>query len=976
MLFILVCLLVFGFALLTTSLLRIASLAEYLVTMYLLASANVILVGEIAGTFGALNNQFVFLVLHLLLLGLSFYLWWRKGKLSIFGPFANFREEIKGNWLNVLRRWPDLALLSAGVIIAYLIGAFLILKVAPNTADAMGTYLARVGYWLQHGSFEPWPTAIWPQVSYPFNAQIQILWTVLFWGTDQFAGFVQWAAAVASILAIIGLARTLGWSPPQAFFAGMIWATFPEIILQSTSTQNDLVTASFFVCMVYLFFAGMQFKNRWSLSLSGLALGLALGAKHVILLLIPGLIVGIFLIWLLDIRTHFRPLVFWAFSCIAGIILVGGYSYAFNMVHFKAPLGPKVDVTNVYGDEQPPTTAEIARHTLTQIFRILYQMPDMSGIPNTIGDVLHEYKTDAAEVMFSYIDLPIQTNEYVTNYATSWAFDLQWRPTLHEHHGWYGPVSFLILFPAVIIQAWFGLRKRDPYRLGLIAMGLSALFFVSYRRYWGGVEGRYLIIGLTVIAPLAACFVKKGTVFKILRWMVVLLAVFIAIYTATHNALKPVVGPNAIWGLNRIEEQTIHYKGHAPTVAMVQELVPAGSTIAFARFPFDYYLFGEKFEFNLVPIVPLDQLDDPEWVRENEIDAILNCSGRQVSAPEYGVVGISGAGNLCELSLKGAGDNFALLDQELKESLTRYDQMPVKRPIIRVADELAEWVSIGPGLFTSSRALGDCGTDRSCLWLAKGEDQGFRSMLWAEDQVRAFVVMRLSKGPDAEKNSSLVKLQLTNQAGKIEKEVKVTAPVDVLFDVVFEPGANELSVVVDNGEDTSSGGPLQVFLQNITVNAPFYNLAAGPEELPLVQIHGSVEAVAVDKTLVTPWNIETDEDGSWLWLGHGPGMGLSGTLLAESETQIKFVFDVYPGPSRDDARRTVELTVTHSGEIQQYQQSFDSDTQLVFDVTLKPGENDFAFSVLDEPNQANPNGDPRPLLVCVKHLQIVPAGSE
>ena len=153
---------------------------------------------------------------------------------------------------------------------------------------------------LQRGSFFPWATdRVW-QITYPVNMQLQMFWTVLFLGTDRIVEIVQWLGALAAMLAVFGLARLLGASRAQALFAGLVWATFPEIVLEATTTQNDLVAGTLFAAMLYLFFLGLAKQNNGALVLSGVALALGMGTKQTLFFLIPGLGMAVLLALLLS----------------------------------------------------------------------------------------------------------------------------------------------------------------------------------------------------------------------------------------------------------------------------------------------------------------------------------------------------------------------------------------------------------------------------------------------------------------------------------------------------------------------------------------------------------------------------------------------------------------------------------------------------------------------------------------------------
>ncbi len=232
-------------ALLITSFLSIRSVVPRLLAIYLIAVAQIVLVGEIAGLTGMINNQIFYFAFHILALAISIGFWIKLNKPSIFLIEELKKESVSlGSLTGLIRKYPDLFIFSAAILIAYLVNALLILVVPPNTNDSMTTHMARIGFWLQSGSLRSWSTPYIFQLIYPINSQLQILWTILFRGSDQFAGFMQWFACIFAGIAIYGIARLIKWGKAASFFAMLVWASFPQIILQSSSTQNDLCRGS------------------------------------------------------------------------------------------------------------------------------------------------------------------------------------------------------------------------------------------------------------------------------------------------------------------------------------------------------------------------------------------------------------------------------------------------------------------------------------------------------------------------------------------------------------------------------------------------------------------------------------------------------------------------------------------------------------------------------------------------------------
>ena len=136
----------------------------YLLTLYVLSVANVVLTGYIANTFRLLSNQWMVVGIHASIAGLGWAVWQHNGKPSLWGPFVNWEKEFTPKkWIG---RLPALTILALGLGLLYSFGIVLLTTVPQNNLDSLSTHLSRIGFWLQHGSFYPWPTPRLFQVIY------------------------------------------------------------------------------------------------------------------------------------------------------------------------------------------------------------------------------------------------------------------------------------------------------------------------------------------------------------------------------------------------------------------------------------------------------------------------------------------------------------------------------------------------------------------------------------------------------------------------------------------------------------------------------------------------------------------------------------------------------------------------------------------------------------------------------------------
>lgn len=149
----------------------------------------------------------------------------------------------------------------------------------PHTYDSMTYHLARIANWIQAGNVGFYPTAILRQLYQPPLAEYAILHFHLLGSGDFFANFIEWFALVACAAVVSLIVRELGADVRTQALAAVIAVTLPTAVVQSSSTQNDLVVSVFVLAFFYFFLRTVK-SNAWSdFGWTGLALGLALLTK-------------------------------------------------------------------------------------------------------------------------------------------------------------------------------------------------------------------------------------------------------------------------------------------------------------------------------------------------------------------------------------------------------------------------------------------------------------------------------------------------------------------------------------------------------------------------------------------------------------------------------------------------------------------------------------------------------------------------
>ena len=198
--------------------------------------------------------------------------------------FVNLPKKLSAKWfyssLKRLLFWIKMVEKGSVIYLAFisitLTVTFLIASIAaPNNYDSMTYHLARVMHWIANASVDYYPTHIDRQLYSGPLAEYLIAQFQIIHQSDRFANLVSWIYGIGCLAAGSLIVKELGGRFKTQLIATVIIATAPEVILQSTSTQNDLVV-SFFI-MAFVYFVLVNIKNKNFTLATGLLLGITLG---------------------------------------------------------------------------------------------------------------------------------------------------------------------------------------------------------------------------------------------------------------------------------------------------------------------------------------------------------------------------------------------------------------------------------------------------------------------------------------------------------------------------------------------------------------------------------------------------------------------------------------------------------------------------------------------------------------------------
>jgi Dolichyl-phosphate-mannose-protein mannosyltransferase len=804
-------------ALLVNSLFRHASRASFLVGMSLIAYAGLVLIAEVASLLHQINTLF-FLLAELVLAGFAWFLWRWARKPALLGLFSGGRWAIWREFLP-FRSAPALYLLAAGVGLTYFLGAFLILAFPQHNFDSMSYHLARAGYWLQHHSLAPWPTPNPRQTSFPINAELGSLWTMLSWGSDQMTGFVQWFSALLTCVSVYGLARLLGASRPQSSLAALLWATFPEVILQSITTQNDLVVAAFVSSAVYLLYLGLRQHQRGPLMLSGLALGLSLGTKSTTILFLPGLALAVLLAaW----RRH-KPGVslaaFWVISAAIAFSLFGAFNYVQNYLYYGNP----VSVPEWASDLTNPQVSRKALLT-SNVFLYLYQFVDTTGLPERLAVVAIEAKAGLARTAINTFHLPLIPTLPGKFYSLRKAlYPLQ---TVHPDLTWFGLLSSVLLIPACIYQSWQSLRGRDDLRLGLLMIGAGFVFSLSLLMSWSPYKNRYFVPAVAIVAPFLAFLYQPSRWGKAFQWVVLTLALWVMGWTVTKNAYLPLTGENAVWGQASENIRTSGNVKIRPVLDLVDKHVPMNAMLAtrLGENDWDYPLFGPKFERRVIQVDPALEGVDVHALELAGVEYLLvSPRERPFLAVPHGLnlIGEANGWTLYGISPQANPEDVPAEEKEKLLGLTDPGHLATVDPALTGIVGLNEIAEFDWGIESYE--------GRGILWLGEGISQGLIGYLWSEREMPVRVTFDVRPGSGREDTLRHLEFRYYRRGkygplreGAIVQQFQISGQTKIGTTVTLQRGLNQIFLFAldeatirrqPNGDER----PLLVLLEHVDI---------------------------------------------------------------------------------------------------------------------------------------------------------------
>jgi hypothetical protein len=470
---------------------------------------------------------------------------------------------------------------------------FIVAATPPNNWDSMHYHLSRVAAWRAQGSLGYIPTHNGIENAYPQNSELLVLWTVVFLGRDVLAGLPQLLAGLACAAAVYVIGRELGHSARAAAFSALLFPTLTLVALESVTTQNDLVEASFVAAAVALALG----RGRATAALAGIALGLAAGTKLTFLYAIgPVAVIGL-------LGVPRRRLAGVAAAAVVGLLLVGSYAYVQNLVRTGRVQGRASQL-----ETMPPDVT--ATGTISTFLRTSYRLIDVSGfhVPGSVT----EHVSGAGKRVFHALHIAANPPQSTT--PGTFPFDYAVTTGVSEDSSALGPLGFLLLVPLSLgyLGAWL-LGRTDRLRGALAASFPLYVLALALGTRWNFYVDRFLLTPAALTLPLAPGILRTG----LLRAAALAVGVAALTLALGYDQSKPtgLSGTTPVWDRSRVDAQTINRNELLPVLTAVQTHVPETARLGIDLGPLDweYPLWGPRLRRHLVWL-PEQSAAGLDWV--------------------------------------------------------------------------------------------------------------------------------------------------------------------------------------------------------------------------------------------------------------------------------------------------------------------------------------------------------------------------
>lgn len=505
-------------------------------------------------------------------------------------------------------------ILLVSFILIHLIQLSITFYSPPNEWDSMTGHLNRILYFLQNGSFKHFIGTNWNIDTYPKAfSSIQAYPFLMSNWNEHFFKLPNMSAYWILFIGTYGILKRLAVPFIIRVFCASMVLFVPIAIIQSTSTDTDIVLAAYLVSYVYFLFSFKQSQQTLYLYLAAIAFSIALSHKitfvfsflPLFILLVYIVRNTTFLSWKQSLKHFLLAHLFFI------LIITLPTGYISNLNHYGHPIGPTT-ATQHQSIERAGNFKNLLTHGSRNFIRYNLDLINLDGLRN-IGVVENFQKS--IKPALKRIDEKLKIGLEQETSFTIIPFSFNRRFEFYNGTPIYGVIFIILIIPSIIVL--FLRRSKSVYYFFLAAflLHMLALSFTAPYDPW---KGRYMLSSLVFIIPILGNWLYQNSLFQNNRLGKIYLIVSSILISFTglstiifHKRALPfgAYSKPSIFKISRMEALTISRPDIYQAYAKYDSIVPHNATVALATIndDYEYPLWGPHFSRRLRPINPFEQ---------------------------------------------------------------------------------------------------------------------------------------------------------------------------------------------------------------------------------------------------------------------------------------------------------------------------------------------------------------------------------
>jgi 4-amino-4-deoxy-L-arabinose transferase-like glycosyltransferase len=470
------------------------------------------------------NFQSILISWGIILIANVLWLYLKKESLAAFT--GNLRQNI-GNTFKGLSVFNKILLGSVAVILLLIFAQSIIYP--PNNWDSMTYHMARITSWVSHQSVAYYPTSIVRQLYEPPFAEYLIAHISILSRGDYFANPVQLFFLLFSIVGLVLILEEFGLDRHYKIIAIVLAVTIPEVVLEASSTQNDIVVSFFIIAACYFAFRAIK-SGRFSDHLFlGLAVGLGILTKGTAYIYLAPVLLfwGVASLVCLFRTRNYNYLLFPLIVAVLAISINAGQYYR-NYNYSKNVLGTDKEEGKTYANQKMSAGIFLSSVIKNAGMHLgfMYAKP-VAEVSTKIVYKLHAI----TGVDINDPDVNYRNTIYIINNGIT------------DEDGGPNMIHLILIAASFVILGWSvvkGNRKVTVVVL-LATVILQIIFFCAYLKWQPWVSRLHVPLFLLSV-PLICYVLSINKMFKNMVYVITPVLLVYALLVVFHNNRRPYAG--------------------------------------------------------------------------------------------------------------------------------------------------------------------------------------------------------------------------------------------------------------------------------------------------------------------------------------------------------------------------------------------------------------------------------------------------